>query len=180
MVELLSDCLPKGWMLYVKDHPSQYVNNYSRYGNKLFRDKSFYERIRKCPNTRVVSIDQQPFALIDTAKAIASVGGSALWEGVVRGKPGLCFGSSWIQHCEGIFQVDCKERLQTVLCSIQDGVQVSAVNVKLYAKAISDIGIKGAVGGIQNLDYHGLDDESNAEEHFRGFEQLMKRQPCYE
>jgi hypothetical protein len=45
-----------------------------------------------------VPVDADPFELIDRALAVFSVAGTIGWEGMVRGKPVVCFGPSWYEH----------------------------------------------------------------------------------
>jgi hypothetical protein len=177
MIEALSAALPRGWLIYVKDHPSQYVNNYRRYGDFFFRGEAYYERILSLGNTRLVSLDAEPFPLIDSAKAVASIGGTILWEAVVRGTPTLCFAYSWMRSCEGVFDVRHSEDLRKVMREVESGLNVELEKVKLFAKSISDLGFRAGIGGSGLLDFMKLSPEENADAHFGALELLLKEYP---
>lgn len=167
MVELLSSCLPLGWYIYVKEHPSQFVPTYTRYGE--CRDLHFYEALLKIPNVKLVSLKNDSFTLIDKAQGVASVGGTMCWEAIARGKPALCFGDTWFKACHGVFPITSKETLKNAYCEILHGFKPCIEKVKLFAKLVRDINFNGAVGGVRNLKQYGLTSKKNADVYYRSF-----------
>lgn len=116
MIEILSYSLPPDWVIYVKEHPYQWKPRGSIYFS--FRYKGFYKAIAKLKNVQLVPLDTDTYALIKHSTAVASVGGTAPWEGIIRGKPGLVFGYPWYRDCQGIFEVhdvvSCKKALSEI------------------------------------------------------------------
>ena len=114
MVATLSKSLPSDWTLVVKEHPSQFVSNYTRYGEQS-RSKRFYENLIKYKNVQLANMSEDVFALIDNAQAVASVGGTICWEAIARGRPALNFAKTWFSGCEGVFFIDSTVSLDSAL-----------------------------------------------------------------
>ena len=172
MIELLAKNLPNGWNLYVKEHPSQFVNEYSRYG-ELFRSKKYYDTIKNIPNVYLVSLKSDVFNLIDQSKAVASVTGTICWEAAFRGKASLNFGYSWLKGCEGIFEIFNKEDLLKAVSLIKNDYFIDTNKVKLFGKIIDELDFKAAVGGPSQLDYKNILPEQNAKILFNSYMWLI-------
>ena len=118
MVELLSKAIPEGWLLYVKEHFSQFVE---RSQGECCRSLEYYDNIASLPNVKLASLSQSTFALIDNALAVANVGGTAGFEAVVRGTPVITFGHAWYNGCEGVYYTPSYEECKRVLNEIEKG-----------------------------------------------------------
>jgi hypothetical protein len=142
MVDLLSKLLPHGWMLYVKEHVSQFKDYQAAERSKTL---GFYDRIAAKPNVEFVPLSCTSFELIDRAKASATVSGSVGWESIVRGKPSLLFGHSWYRECRGVFVThtieDCKEAIQ----KIQNGFQIDRNELICFAKVVESCSVRGYI-----------------------------------
>jgi len=116
MVKTLAAALPKGWELYVKEHPAQWPSHWGDFTPQRY--EGFYEGVARIPNVRLVPVSTSTFALCDHARASATATGTAAWESVIRGKPALIFGYPWFMHAPGILRVasveDCRAALQKV------------------------------------------------------------------
>ena len=77
MVEMLSKFVPKNWKIYVKEHPSQFVYNYTRYG-EISRNKKYYEKLNRIRNVELVPLELNTISIIRSSKAVASVAGTLL------------------------------------------------------------------------------------------------------
>lgn len=60
-ITMLSSVLPEGWVLYVKEHPHQFRRNMLLNGGFLhsiqdYRNREFYDEIRKLPNVKLLSV----------------------------------------------------------------------------------------------------------------------------
>jgi len=174
MLRLLSDSLPEGWFLYVKDHPSQFVSSYSRYGEH-FRSVEFYESIAELPNVRLLPLESDAFELIDKSKAIATVTGTSAWEGVVRGKPALVFGHCWFKHCEGVFYTPTLDDINEVFDKICNGYSVDVDRVRCFAKAVEDNAFPGLVGGPGLTKYFNVTDKENGVAHAKAVKSLLSQ-----
>ncbi len=122
MIETLSHTFPEGWLLYVKEHPFQWKPRGSSYFS--FRYEGFYKAIARLPNVRLVPVETDTFKLLEHATAVASVGGTAPWEGALRGKPGIVFGYPWYRGCDGIFVVRSAAQCSEALDKIKNGFTV--------------------------------------------------------
>lgn len=96
IIKMLSECLPTGWKIYVKEHPHQYkLNNnclcYLAVNGELFKSKQFYERILSIPNVQLVSRNYDGKQLVKASQAVASMVGSVLLEAIPFKKPLLLF-----------------------------------------------------------------------------------------
>lgn len=118
VVSLLANSMPAGWILYVKEHPSQFAE--SRYGY-LSRSPEFYLDIAAHGNVRFIAQHTPQFELIDNSKAVATITGTSGWEALVRGRPALVFGDSWYQGSPGAYRIrshaDCKDAIDRILAS---------------------------------------------------------------
>lgn len=121
-IETLSFCLPKDWLIYVKEHPFQWKPRGLIYF--AFRYKGFYESITKLKNVRIVPIKTDTYKLIENAQVITSVSGTAPWEGLFRNKPGIIFGYPWYRGVHGIFQVRNIDQCREALNRINDGFKI--------------------------------------------------------
>lgn len=118
LIEMLSDHLPKGWKIYVKEHYSQFTN--SLWGHQG-RTLDYYRQIAGIKNVSIVDINVNSSVLIDHCQAVATVSGTAGWEAIVRGKPCLTFGLAWYAPCEGSFNISSEESLKGAIEAIQNG-----------------------------------------------------------
>lgn len=173
MIQLLSEAMPKGWFLYVKDHASQFVTSFTRYGER-FRSEEFYQKIVQLENVKLLPLSSDTFELVDCSRAIATVTGTTGWEAVVRGKPAIMFGHSWFKSCEGVFHTPTKDKLKEVLDLIQDGYQIDFERVKIFADVVDKHSFPGLIGGPGVRDFFDLTDEDNAKAHARAINSLLQ------
>ncbi len=128
MIEMLSYCLPSGWLIYVKEHPFQWKPRGLSFFS--FRYEGYYQAIARLKNVRLVPSTTDTFTLIQ--HSIAVVEGTAAWEGVLRGKPGIAFGYRWYRDCHGIFNVRDVASCQAALNAIQNGFTVDHQKIINY------------------------------------------------
>ena len=93
-IRILSQLLPTGWVLYVKEHPDQFkVNDRVVYGYPVSRFKTvrFYEELMSFPNVRLVHTNISSKLLIQECQAVATIAGTILGEAISLKKPILTF-----------------------------------------------------------------------------------------
>ena len=93
-IKMLSEVLPSGWKIYVKEHPHQFRLNTHLYYYYVahidnFKSKWFYNEIAKIENVCIVKRDSPSKELILHSKAVASRLGTALLEAVENEVPVL-------------------------------------------------------------------------------------------
>jgi len=89
-IKKISDSLPEGVTLVLKEHPS----TFSKRCDRRFRPKGFYRRLVSLPNVIMCSLDTPTFDLIDNALFVSSITGVCLTEALARGIPIIFFNSS--------------------------------------------------------------------------------------
>jgi hypothetical protein len=136
-VSLVAAALPRGWRLYVKEHPSQF--SYLGQG-ELSRWAEYYDELAALPGVRLVPTSVSSFELIDRSRAVASVAGAVGWEALVRGKPALCFGAAWYGACRGAYRLESADDARAAFAAIESGAKPSRDDVLAYAGALEDIG----------------------------------------
>jgi hypothetical protein len=144
MVQLLSACLPEGWYLYVKEHPTQFLKNQA-FRAQSGRTKDLYDDLASIPNVILVDTSVPSFELTDNSLAVASVVSTAGWEAVVRRTPTLAFGYPWYRGCEGVFHTQTKQDCIEVFKKISEGYEVDQEKVRLFIQALEQIGDNGYV-----------------------------------
>lgn len=126
IAQMISYYLPKDVFIYAKEHPLQ---------RNRCRDISFYKELLKMPNVKLIKKDFPTLSLIDNSIAVATMTGTAGWEGFLSGKPVLKFGNSFYQYAPGVFLVKSSEDCRRALQVIFDGFQSSLENIKRFLKA---------------------------------------------
>ncbi|MBE0417159.1 MAG: hypothetical protein IBX63_05300 [Coriobacteriia bacterium] len=130
LAHMLSENLPEGWVLRVREHPSQLTTVLA--GNQG-RSPDDYEDFISLPCVHLVRLGESPFGLIDGARAVVTVSGTAGWEAVVRGKPAVVFGTPWYSRCPGVYRVSTAGALRDVLADIRQGADPSQEAVNTFA-----------------------------------------------
>lgn len=147
MLKTLSYCLPEGWLLFVKEHPSQWwLRSRTRYSSARY--PGYYRRVAQIKGVRLLPIDTDTHELIRRSKAVATVTGTAGWEGLFQGKPALVFGYPWFKDCPGVFRVDGVETTQAALNKISQGFTVERKEIINYLKCLDQATIHGYLGPL--------------------------------
>ncbi len=135
VINMISCLLPKGWNLYVKEHPSQFM-----YYNRGFmgRTMDFYKDISKFKNVKMVDDKINPFKLIDNAKAVVTLTGSSGLEAVLRGIPALVFGYAWYRNCPGVFYTTTTSECADALKKIDDDFKINSKEAEKYLLGLED------------------------------------------
>ncbi len=133
-VEMLSYYLPKGWWLYVKEHPAMYP--YERYITNS-RSDMFYDCLLKLKNVKLVPLQEDTFDLIDNSKAVSVVAGSAGMEGYLRKKPVLLFGQMVLEAAPKVYVIRNNEDCRRAMDRIAGGVDaITDRDIKIFLKAM--------------------------------------------
>jgi hypothetical protein len=86
--------------LLVKEHPRQYRNLGRDFRQIRVRSKQFYQFLDSMKNVSLVSPSVKSDALISASLGAATLTGTALWEAVKMGKPGMHYGRNWLSDFE--------------------------------------------------------------------------------
>lgn len=123
MIEILSSVLPEGWLIYVKEHPMQWLRRGPIFLNSRY--EGYYKKIADLKNVRLVPAEINTYELIINAQAIAAVTGTAALEGLLRLKPALIFGHVWFKYCPGAFRIDSRDSAKEAMGKIVSGFKPS-------------------------------------------------------
>ncbi len=127
IIKMLSESLPLGWKLYIKEHPSQFkVNNDGGYEYMIsvsrFKSKDFYDIIHSFPNTKIVTTDILSNELITHCKAVASIVGTVSFEAIRASKPLLLFSDlNPAAFAKDVFNIHSYEECKKALIKISEG-----------------------------------------------------------
>lgn len=104
-IRLLSEALPDGWKIYVKEHPRQ-LSDYPDIKQAHYRSAKDYVKIKSIPNVRMLPPTYDSTELRSHCRMTASCSGSIVWEGMAMGKPGINFGRVWHSECRSSLLVN--------------------------------------------------------------------------
>ena len=148
-IRLLAQNLPAGWKILVKEHPRQ-VNSHGDIKYTHYRAVEDYVRIAAIPGVSFVHPTYDSDTLIDACRLTATCTGSTVWEGMLRGKPGVNFGRCWHARCESSPLIrsteDCRRALETLQGKSKEQVHVDIENfIEGFRPAlISSVNYQGA------------------------------------
>jgi hypothetical protein len=141
-LSILSAAIPRDWVIYFKEHPAIF---WPTMKGSLRRDRHYYKRIRALGNLEMVPSDTDTFQLIDRSQAVATVAGSASWEAVVRGRPGMFFGNVWYQGCQSLYRIHTLQDCKDAIVSIINGQLPDSADVERYLSVIDKVALKNLI-----------------------------------
>ncbi len=138
-LEIVSGALLPGQVIYVKEHPLQWLHFGVRFSSSRYR--GYYARIARIKNVVLVPLATDSYRLINESTAVSAVTGSAGFEAVLRGKPAVVFGKVWYENCPGIFKASSKEECENAFALITRGYTVDQQSVIHYLKCFESVTI---------------------------------------
>lgn len=141
-INLLSSTIPSDISVYVKEHPSQFGD---RLKGEQGRYSYYYEDLDSISNVNLISLDNNQFNLIDNAKAVATITGTAGWEALVRGTPAITFGNAWYRDAPGCHRVKNQNQLTTVIDNINNNNNIKDKEINEFVSSIESIGYRGSL-----------------------------------
>lgn len=141
-LDILSACVPEDWVIYYKEHPGTFLKGFR---GCLKRNKHFYNRVASYANVQIIPSQSDSFELIDASQAVATIGGTASWEAIVRGKPAISFGRVWYQGCNSVFSVETLQDAQEAIKKILSGYTPDPKDIERYAASIEKVAVKGMI-----------------------------------
>ena len=146
VINMISCLLPKGWNLYIKEHPTQFMFCERGY---MGRTIDFYKDINKFKNVKMVDINFNPFKLIDNAEAVVTLTGTSGLEAILRGIPALVFGYAWYRTCPGVFYTTTTLECTDALKKIDDGFKVNSKEVEGYLLGLEKKCVRGYLDPLE-------------------------------
>lgn len=116
-IETLLKNLPKSYMVYVKEHPHQFINGHI---GETSRMKDFYDDLKKNDRVKLISTNEDTFNLIKHAEAVSTITGTVGWEAIVRHKPVIAFGLGWYEnYSRGCLRITDEKSAERILPFIE-------------------------------------------------------------
>lgn len=119
VIQMLHNALPKGWKLYIKEHPHQFILNnpemvYFLYNLKWWKSIEFYKELLKLPNVVLIDFNTPSKTLLNKAQAVATINGTIHLESTFHNKPCIVFGGDnlLLQKAKNIIYVKSFQTLQ--------------------------------------------------------------------
>ena len=129
-IKMLSEALPPGWVLYVKEHPHQFLLNkaelsmdYCIVTANKYKNRAFYDKIKSMKNTILIDPLMSSSHINQNAMAIATFNGTVAIEATKLKKPILLFGAdnSWMRYCRDVVSIQSYADCQNVLRRVEEG-----------------------------------------------------------
>ena len=129
-IKMLSEALPPGWVLYVKEHPHQFLLNkaelsmdYCIITANKYKNRAFYDKIKSMKNTILIDPLMSSSHINQSAMAIATFNGTVAIEATKLKKPILLFGAdnSWMRYCRDVVSIQSYADCQNVLRRVEEG-----------------------------------------------------------
>lgn len=128
LIRMISDALPDGWTLYVKEHPDLYKYNQWRFEYHIpsiptFMTKYFYDKLESMKRVRLLDYKEPASELIKHAEAISTIAGTVMTEAILNHTPILMFaGEKHIySKCPDIFRIRSSSDIKAAFDKIRDG-----------------------------------------------------------
>ncbi|OGJ62786.1 hypothetical protein A3C37_04690 [Candidatus Peribacteria bacterium RIFCSPHIGHO2_02_FULL_53_20] len=133
---LLNAHLPDDVFIYVKEHP--------RASSWLARTVPMYQELLAMNKVRFIRRSADTFTLREKCIAVATVTGTAGFEGLFRGKPVFLFGYRFYQYARGVYRIRTAEDMKSAIRAVfVEGKKPSLVEARLYLQAMEETGIRG-------------------------------------
>ena len=142
-LDILSYVIPKDWVIYYKEPMYTFEDPLGK--SNLRRSKHYWQKIDNFENIKMVKAEYSTFDLIDGSQAVSTVSGTAAWEGALRGKPAMSFGSAWYLGCKSIFWIKTVSDAENAIIKIQDGWLPKQSDLDRYATAVERSVSKGLI-----------------------------------
>ena len=138
ILKVLDQVLPKEFLIFYKEHPSNFRKPFSLDSQ---RSKEFFETLININPKRIklLKTSTNQFDAIDGSTAVVSATGTSCWEGLIRGKPALIFGSSWYENCHGVFRFENVEKLEKDIEKIIKKFEININEVATFLEYLYQI-----------------------------------------
>lgn len=126
IIKKVASCLPKGVVLYVKEHPSVFINNF----DPRYRNEIFYKDISKLENVQLIPLDVDTFELIDNSSGIITITGTVGVQALIRQKLVLVFGTASIRGMKNVYSANLETDFKSFFDQIQSSKEFNSFELK--------------------------------------------------
>jgi hypothetical protein len=140
MIDILSYSMPPDWVIYVKEHPIQWVEDFNQ--THLGRYKGYYREIASKKNVFLVPASLTSDKFIEKCQAVATISGTLGAEAIYRGKPVLVFGYPPYKECGEMLKVWDVESCRAAIEKVRSGYRPDKQSVLDYLGGLDRAGIR--------------------------------------
>ena len=143
-LQMLSYALPKTWVIYAKEHPTQWwVRTKTRFSSVRYRD--YYRDMASIPNVHLIPVETQNAELVAKCKSVAVINGTPAWESILRCKAPIIFGIPWYRDCPGVLPVSSSEECKDAFDRIQAGHAIKESELYAYIRTLEEVTVDAYV-----------------------------------
>lgn len=133
-IEMLLKALPSNYLVYVKEHPTQFMYNNEGHTSRM---ADLYDDLVKNKRVKLIPTTIDTFELIEHSKGVGTVCGTVGWESIVHKKPVVLFGVSWYEnYSKGVLRIKSEENVKQIQSFIEN-YQYDEHSLKAYLAAVS-------------------------------------------
>ncbi|MGB7287740.1 MAG: hypothetical protein WBC71_12480 [Salaquimonas sp.] len=147
-LEKLCRVVPENIAIVVKENPKQ---------RSQMRSEAFFDRLSRRPNLIAVHRNTSSFELINKAKCVATVTGTAGWEALRMGKPVICFGHIYWNSLPGVFRYQ-----DSLTWKELSSFQFDSGKLQISANQLGRFCYDGDVDKVYSQNREGFDPKQNA------------------
>lgn len=170
-IQLLRMALDERITLLIKEHPSMFTNQCE----PKARNAKFYKWISKLPNVKMVSLDEDTFALIDNSLFVSTITGTVGLQAYIRKKPVVYFGRSNLV-VKGVHHFSTPGKLKTFIDRVCEEIEI----VEDVHDNLINLCSNNCVSGIptdmsiEEIDYHYVKDFQQSA-HFKILSEILSK-----
>lgn len=97
VIEQISKNLPKGYFLYVKEHPTYWTLNHIE-NFSLYRSRLFYKKIAALDNVKLISYKIPSHEIFENTVCVITITGTIAWESFFKGVPCIVLGDIYYKE----------------------------------------------------------------------------------
>ena len=137
----LAKSLPVDYLVYVKEHPDQYIYNW--------RPNSFYNQIMNLPNVKLFHPSVATSKLFKKCSIVATITGTAGLESAFYGKPSLVFTDTIYSHLPHVSRI---KNIEELPYAIEESLnkKINSESVKQLLNYFQEISFDVNIVDLQN------------------------------
>lgn len=136
-IRILSKLLPDNTYLYVKEHPSYWIQKGRLESVYESRNFQFYKEIKGLRNVKFIKHTYSSQELLEKCRAVVTITGTVGFEALFLGKPVLIFGHTFYEHYPYAFPVKTIDDCRNAIFEIENSkFYFDRKEMKLYLKSI--------------------------------------------
>ena len=138
-VRELSQQMPSGWTIFVREHPDQSRRRYPR-------TWGYYRQLREIPGVSLASLRQDATEALENSSVAAAPGGSMAFQAWRALKPLILFGHIAIKRAPGVFFIERPGDVASAIARILRGDRHTAADVTAFETYLESCALPGDMG----------------------------------